>query len=548
LTDRGLLDSVTRLTVRAPLLLLAVACALAGCHASVRWDPPDAGGGGCTPSVTAGTPLRLLTRAEYARTVQDLLGTSLTPSNSFPPEALDRGLDNTAALNLATAEGVSRYLLAAEALSADALANHRARVVPCATADDACAARAIAGFGLRAYRRPLTDEERLDLLTLFAAARSATDFDTGLAWTLQSMLQAPQFLYRDEAPPASGTGASARLDAYQLATRLSYFLWATTPDDALLAAAGEGSLDTPQGLAAQTRRLLDDPRTQEGLLRYLSLWLSLGSVAGTEKSVAAYPGWSHELSAAWSTSLELYLRDVLAHEGTLRALLRTNALYTNGSMGMYGSAGPGQAFVRTEPAGTARRGLLAQPGFLAYRALPDGSSPVRRGAFVLAMACQPSPPPPSGLVITPPTASTTTTTRQRFEVHSTDPTCHGCHQYLDPPGFTFEHYDGLGQWRDTENGAPIDATGGLVTAAEPGLMAPVDGLDQLQEVLAGSAQVHDCLARGLYQFALGRELTPADSCTVAQVSERFRNSGGSFRALLEAVVETEAFQGNGVTP
>jgi hypothetical protein len=531
--------------VRPSAVLLAVAAGiLSSCQAGIRWDPADAGPAACTPAATPGTSLRLLTRAEYGRTVRDLLGTSLTPEADFPPEALSRGLDNTAALNQATAEGVSRYLLAAEALAADALANHRDRVLPCSTRDDACAARAISDFGLRAWRRPLRDEERLALTTLAGTTSAASGFDTGLAVALEAMLQAPQFLYRDEAPLAPLPVPVARLDGYQLATRLAYFLWGTTPDDELLTAAGQGVLDTPEGLAAQARRLLLDPRGHEGLLRSLSLLLNLDAVPQVEKSAAAYPGWSHALSGAWRTSLELYLRDVLAHEGTVRALLRTNLLYTDASMGAYGASPTASGFLRTVPAGTRRRGLLAQPGFLAQRAMPDMSSPVRRGVFVLTLACQPPPPPPAGLIITPPTHSTVETTRERFAAHSDNPACASCHRFIDPPGFAFEHYDGVGQWRDTENGHPIDATGGLVTARDEALLAPVDGLDALEEALAGSRQVHDCLARGVYQFALGRELTPADECTLAQVSERFWTSGGSFQGLLEAIVASPSFRGN----
>ena len=520
----------------SPALWLVLAV---GCRASVAWTPVDAGPAACAPSASPGTPLRLLTRSEYDRTVQDLLGTSLRPASDFPPEPLDRGLDNTAALLRPTAEGVSRYLLAAEALTAEALATRRDRLVPCSTQDEACAARVLGDFGLRAWRRPLSDEERLLLTTLAGAARAGTDFDTGLSVALQAMLQAPQFLFRDEAPVAPVPLPLARLGPYQLATRLSYFLWGTTPDDELLTAAGAGVLDAPEGVAAQADRLLADPRGQEGVVRFLSLLLSLDAVAQVEKDPSASPGWSHALSASWRASLELYLREVLAHQGTVRALLRTNVLFSDRVMG-----GSDAGFVRLEPPGTVRRGLLAQPGFLAQRALPDGSSPVRRGVFVLTLACQPPPPPPAGLALSPATPASSLTTRQRFEAHARDPACHACHQYIDPPGFAFEHYDGLGQWRDTENGQPIDATGGLVTAREAALTRPVDGLDELQEVLAGSRQVHDCLARGLYQFALGRELTPADECTVAQLSEAFWASGGSFPALARAIVAAQGFQEN----
>jgi hypothetical protein len=215
-------------------------------------------------------------------------------------------------------------------------------------------------------------------------------------------------------------------------------------------------------------------------------------------------------------------------------------------MSMYGPQAPSSAFVRNEMPGTVRRGLLAQPGFLAFKAMPDGSSPVRRGIFVLdQLLCQTPPPPPANANIVPPILSATLTTRQRFAAHTQSGTsCKGCHQFIDPIGFTFENYDGLGLWRDTENNQAIDASGGVVSSDDSTVLGDVVGIAQLSDKLAQSPRVHACVAKEFYRFALGRQLTQADTCTATQLSDRFFKSGGNFRELMLAIVESESFRSN----
>jgi len=526
------------------LLLVCGSLSLAGCKPVTA--PPstlDAGNGQCL-AVTLGTGLRLLTRAEYDNTVRDLLGDTSGPAVNFPREPLQAGLDNDAALLRVSDDGLSRYLDAAEALSVDAVKNRRGKLLPCATGDLTCGNAFIETFGLRAYRRPLERDERDDLQQLFSSALTASDFDTAVAWTTQSMLQAPQFLYREEGPKGTLPQALVTLSGYELASRLSYFVWATTPDDELLEAARSGALDEPEGLTTQAQRLLADPRALDGLLRVFSLWLYLDGVQTTQKNAAIYPLYSPALAQAWRTSLELFITDSLQRDGTLPGLLSSSALFTNDAMAFYGPPASSSEFIRTEVP-SQRHGLLTQPGFLAFKALPDSSSPVRRGVFVLNnLICQPPPPPPAGVPISPPKPSMSLTTRARFEDHIADPGCSACHAFIDPPGNTFEHYDGLGVWRDTENGQPIDATGGIVNANEASLVTAVDGVPALEGVLGGSRQVHDCVAKTFYQFALGRDLTQADTCTLTQVGDRFMGSGGNFKALMLAIIQADAFRAN----
>jgi hypothetical protein len=523
-----------------------LACKPAAPPATPPDAPPDTPApGACTPKVSLGTPLRLLARAEYDHTVRDLLGDTSRPARDFPREPLAHYLDNDWSLLQASPEHVARYLEAAEALSAAALAQRRDQLIPCRTGDVACGRQFIQRFGRLAFRRALTSDETAALTGFFSQALAASDFDTAAQLTLQVMLQSPQFLYRDEQALAVVPVPTVTLSGTELATRLSYFLWATTPDDALLTAAETGALDTPEGLKAQAQRMLDDPRAVDGMMRFFSLWLELGGVENTEKDLTVYPAFTRPLATAWRTSLELYVRDVLQREGTLPSLLSSPVLFTNDQMGMYGPAAPTAAFVRNEMPGTQRAGLLVQPAFLAFKALPDGSSPVRRGKFVLdQLLCEPPPPPPAGAAIAPPPPDPNGTTRERFANHSRDPQCFGCHQFLDPPGFTFEHYDGMGLWRDAENGKPINASGGIAASREGGLVGPAATVQELSARLAKSPRVHACVSREVYRFALGRQLTEADDCTAEQVATRFLESGGRFKDLFLAIVESEAFRTN----
>lgn len=499
----------------------------------------------CTPGLTMGTPLRLLTRAEYGATVRDLLGADTHLTVNFPREPLAHGLDNDATLNQVTGSHLAAYLDAAEFLAHDTLSLRRQRLFSCDASDADCGDRFIERFGLKAFRRPLTSEEKDQLSSLFSSVNATDGFDNAVETTLQALLQSPQFLYRDEQALAAVPIPAASLNGYELATRLSYFLWGTTPDDALLLAAANGELDTAEGLTAQAQRLLDAPQAIEGLMRFFSLWLYFDGVEITEKNMQVYPAYSPALAKAWRTSLQLFIEDVLTHEGTLPALLTSNVMYANDSMGMYGASASNSTFVRSEMPPRERTGLLTQPGFLAYKAMPDGSSPVRRGIFVLdKLLCQPPPPPPAGANITAPQPSMSRTTRERFAAHSQSDGCAGCHRLIDPVGFTFENYDGLGRWRDTENGSPIDASGGVLSSTDETVLGPVTGVAELSAKLASSPQVHRCLTKEFYRFALGRELTEADTCLVTQLGTQFFQSGGNFKQLLLAIVESPAFRQN----
>jgi hypothetical protein len=297
-------------------------------------------------------------------------------------------------------------------------------------------------------------------------------------------------------------------------------------------------------LEAQTRRLLGDARANRGRMRFFSLWLRTTDVSGLSKDPVNYPNFTPALAQAWQTSLDLFIKDTLAREGTLKGLLTSDRLFANQLMESYVSqSGLGAEFAPITMPEPQRLGLLTQPGFLARLSSPDQSSPIRRGIFVLEkLMCQPPPPPPPGIAITPPPPNTGTTTRARFAQHAADPNCAGCHRLIDPVGFGFENYDGLGSWRTTENGQPVDASGEIVSATDSTLVGTFTGVPQLARRLADSRQVHDCVASEWTRFAMGRDLAAGDACSLTQIQDSFSKSQGRFDDLLVAIVMSDTFR------
>ena len=489
-------------------------------------------------------PLRLLTRAEYDNTLHDLLGDDSNPSRDFPREPLAEGWDNDGNLNQVTDESIARYLEASEVVAAQTASQRPDWLYRCPTKNSACAAQFIATMGRRLYRRALADDETLALTTFFNTTEQNNDFDTAVEWTLQLMLQSPQFLYRvEEGADPKKNAWRTPLNGPQMASRLSYFLWASAPDDTLLDAAATGALADPEALKAQATRMLKDAKAARGKARFFDLWLRLGDIGGLEKSAAAYPAFTPALATAWRASLDLFINDVLENEDTLAALLTSNSMFVNDQMSMYGSTQTSSTFTKVSMPATQRNGLLTQPGFLARLSGPDQSSPIRRGIFVLdKLLCQVPPPPPANVDTTPPKVDLGGTTRQRFAQHSSNGSCAGCHTLIDPVGFGFEHYDGLGAWRDTDNGQPVDSTGGIAWASDETLVGPFNGVPELMGKLSRSKQVHDCFSKEWLRFAMGRGLGDGDACSVDSVQTQFMTSGGDFNQLLLAIVGSDTFR------
>lgn len=534
------------MNTRALLVTVVACCTGLGACKKVDPAPTDT-----TPKEEKGvcegpraTPLRLLTRKEYNNSVRDLLGDASSPANALPREPVALGFENNADVLQATTDAVARYLDVAELTAAAAVRDRKSRLVSCATQDLACGQRFVETYGRRLFRRTLEADEKAALNKLFGDALARDGFDVALEWTLAAMLQSPQFLYRTEVGQDPDTRkASMPLSSWDLASKLSYFVWASAPDDELLDAAERGDLLDSAKLEAQARRLLNDPKATDGVVYVLNQLFNTSDIGGLEKNATVYPAWNPGLAASVQKSFELYLAQIAGRDGTLPALLTSPTLFVDDKMSAYATTPGAPTFTMLTMPTQERVGVLTQPGFLARLAGPDQSSPIRRGIFVLErLMCQPPRPPPGGVAITAPPLRADMTTRERFAQHSADPSCAGCHRLIDSVGFGFEHYDGLGVRRDMDNGKPVDASGDIIGARDGSLLGPYTTVATLAGRLAGSRQVHDCMASHFVRFALGRADGPEDECSVKDAQAAFFASGGKFKDLELSIILSASFR------
>jgi hypothetical protein len=362
------------------------------------------------------------------------------------------------------------------------------------------------------------------------------------------MLQSPHFLYRVEfgmAEPTSGDVVA--LTSYEIASRLSYLLWNTMPDSTLFEAADADELRTPEQIEKQARRMLQTPRAREAVKNFHRQWLQLDDIepriSASGKNPEIYPDYYAGLPMLWQRETESFIDYAVFEQGANIETLFT-APYTmmNSELAdFYGVTGPtGLEFVRVDLDPTRYAGFLTHAGLLALLAKPDRSSPIHRGKFVREfLLCQPPPPPPD-VVPEPPTVDDTKTTREQFTQHSADALCKGCHQLMDPIGFGFEHFDGIGRYRETEwAGLEIDAHGELINTDVDG---PYNGVVELAARLASSEQVKECVATQWFRFAYGRGVTEADTCSMDGVQAAFAAADYDIKELIVALTLTDAFR------
>jgi hypothetical protein len=565
---------VTRLQqIRSCLATLTVGVAtlsVAGCYVGLSDGPTGGGSAGASgadgdggdgdadppatqclePKAAAGR-LRRLTRLEYNNTVRDLLGDTTAPANAFP---IDERLGHFDANRLAPVGtlGVEYYMDAALKLAATAVEQLDTLVDcdPAELGEIPCAEQFIARFGRRAFRRPIEADERAAYLQLFGS-QSADGFAAGIELVLATMLQSPHFLYRPElGAPLAGSTEVVALTGHEIATRLSYFLWTSTPDDALLDAAEQGELDELEGVVQRARSMLDDPRFEDAVSSFAHQWLGTEHVTSFGKDATLFPEFAG-LSASFHAETDTFVREAFRRaDGDLRGLLTATQTYGDEALAtFYGVAYPDGESGVTELAldPNERAGLLTHPGVLAVHARENQTSPILRGVFVRErLLCHSIPPPPPDVNDVPPDPDPDSTARERFEQHTADPTCAGCHNLLDPVGFGFENYDAVGRFRLQEANKPIDATGNVVGTRDAD--GPFDGAVELAHRLADSEEVRDCFASLYVEFALGRASQEADECSNAKVRTHFSATGGNLRELVIAVVASDAFRFQGVSP
>ncbi|MET0794743.1 MAG: DUF1592 domain-containing protein [Polyangiaceae bacterium] len=553
-------------------LLCAVGCSSGGVSGAPKSDAnpggsgagagAGSGGSGSSPGTTTQacptqalprTSLRRLTRFEYGNTLRDLLGADPSVANDLPADEVTNSFDNNAAVLTVSSLHAEKYVLISEAVAKSAVQTNLAALTACDSAakgEDACALQFARSFGRRAFRRPTTAEDERILLAAYAAGRTGGSYAEGIEVMIRAALQSADFLYRLELPVATETaGTLVPLSQFELATRLSYLVWGSSPDDALLDVAARGELANKDQLAAKARDMLKQPKARAAATNFVSQWTGVKRLDVTSKSATLFPLFTDGMRDAMARELPAFLDYVLwTGDRSLKTLLTSPVAFVSGPLAqVYSVASPassGTDPVRVDlPDTQGRAGILTQAGFLSAQAHPDQTSPVLRGKFVRTMLlCQDVPPPPPDVNISLPTIDQGATARDRFSAHLTaGASCNGCHHLMDPIGLSFENFDAMGQYRTTDNGRPIDVSGQVQGATDASLSGDFKGVRELADKLAASQQVRDCVATQWFRFASGRNESDGDACSLATLRNTFSSSDGDIVELMVGMTQTDAF-------
>jgi hypothetical protein len=514
----------------------------------------------CESSLEPGpAPLRRLTRVEYNNTVFQLFGDNSQPANAFPPDEEAGGFDNQASVLVVSPLLAENYLSAAENLAETHTPTLMQQLPHCQgdSVDEAtCASDAdafVRRFGKLVFRRPLTEAEVETYVDLFAQGTALDQVpyspDMGIQLVVAALLQSSHFLYRVEfgmPEPGGGEGDVVELTHYEIASRLSYLLWNNMPDAILFEAADAGLLRDPVEIEAQARRMLDTPRAREAVKNFHRQWLHLDEIEpvilASGKDLDIYPEFYEGLPFLWRSEAEAFIDHAVFEEHANVEFLFT-APYTmmNEELAeFYGIDGPtGVEFTRVDLDPGKYAGFFTQPGLMALFAKPDRSSPIHRGKFVReTILCQIPPPPPDNIP-EPPSVDESQTTREQFAEHAENPVCAGCHSLMDPIGFGFEHFDGIGRYRSTEWGLEVDAAGQLLGTDVDGAF---NGAVELAQLLASSEQVKACVVSQWFRYGYGRFETDEDDCSVDEIHAAFAASDYDIKELIIALTLTDAFR------
>jgi hypothetical protein len=477
--------------------------------------------------------VRRLSNAEYDGSVHALLGTSLTPGHDFAPDARQSGFTENEAQRVDTVRAL-QLSAAAEKLAVESRRSF-GLIAVCETPADpeACARSFIASFGARAYRRPLIEAEASGLLDVYRAGALDASHEDGIELVVRALLQSSGFLYVTElGDPFLSDGSTVRLTSDEIASSLAYLVTGGPPDRELTQAAAAGALDSPDARRSQLQRLRrEHPESREHLVRVLREWLQIDSIENTAKDIAFYPTyellWNHFIRESHAfIAAVLDQNDGATND--LNTLLSADWTVGNKTLAEFYEAqelGNGRLKL------TSRRGILNQGAFLSVQSHARSSAPVLRGAVIARrLACIPVPSPGTvGISPLPPPPDPKLTTRQRFDVHSTNPMCADCHASIDDFGNAFEQYDGMGQFRQTENSAEVDSK------TEVSVGADFDGSytdsNALAEALAKSPAVRECFARYLFRAASARSNESSGAADAASSEDGFI---GEWRALPDA--------------
>jgi hypothetical protein len=513
--------------------------AVGGVGGSAGGDPTK-----CVPGVPATSQLPRLTHSQYDNTIRDLVGLESNFSSSLAPDttgSVDQRLWDS---YKATAETVTTQIMGN--------ATAKGRAVPCTPSGDgaACAQELITTFGRHAFRRPLSADEIARFTAMYTnrATLTATGtFDEAASLIIKSFLISPSFLTRSELGGAADATGMIPLDGYQVASRLSYMLWGSMPDDALLDAAADSQLATPEQILAQAKRMLADPRARAKVGAFHEAYALMGD--GTRWSdishdTAVYPQFQDAMGPMMVEETRRFFDHVVFDlNGTFQDLILKPVGFVNASLApLYGlsAASYGADLVEANLDATQRAGVFTRLGFLTSYSLYNRTSPILRGAFLQKQVLCTTLGTPDPEALNTPLPTTGSTNRERVAAQTAGDTCNGCHlEVINPTGFALENYDAVGKWQTTEGGATIDTSADVLIDGQA--VAVTGGVDLMNKIAASQAAKH-CYAQHWVEFAYERVINPADACTVDTLSQSLTQGGYTVQNLIADLTQSQTFR------
>jgi hypothetical protein len=499
--------------------------------------------------------IRRLNKAEYRNTIRDLMGVDFKPAEDFPSDDVGYGFDNIGDVLTLSPLLMERYLAAAEQIVDIAFkdAQNRERLVqrpkfnpkdPKRPRKSAIIRQVIEKFAARAYRRPVTDDEVARIARFVELAETnGQRLDEGFQLAFRAILASPHFLFRVEMDRASTRphGVYA-ISEYELASRLSYFLWSSMPDEELFRLASSGSLRKDDTLEKQVRRMLADPKARALTDNFAGQWLQLRSLRTATPDPKLFPTFNDNLRRAMIEETERFFEAVVKEDRSILDFIDADFTFVNETLARhYKIEGvKGKEFQRVKLPDSKRGGILTHASILTVTSNPTRTSPVKRGKWILEniLNTPPPPPPPEVPELEENQAELKGSLRQRMEQHREKPICASCHQRMDPLGFAFENFDAIGGWRDRDGKFSIDPTGTLPNGQT------FNGPMELRRILKTTKQVdfRRCLTEKMLTYALGRGLEFYDRCAVDDISAAVAKNDHRFSSLVIAIVKSDPFQ------
>ena len=505
------------------------------------------------PKTAGRVTCRRLNRTEYRNTVRDLLGVDFNPVGDFPHDDVGYGFDNIGDVLTMSPLLLEKYVAAARKIADQALSGKdkdklifiakpgggeaAAGAKPKTNRD--IAREVLTKLAFRAFRRPPQGDEIERLLKLYDAGEKLEggDFEKAMKLPIRGLLISPYFLFRVEVEQGADTYA---LGAYEVANRMSYFLWSSMPDDELFDIAKSGKLLDPKVLDAQTRRMIEDPKSISMAENFAPQWLQIRRLEDMRFDSAKFPGMDTQLKKDMIQEAVLFFHEVMTQDFTILVFVDVNFTFLNDRLARhYGLPGPGgSGFQKVKLTDPRRGGVLTMGAVLAATSDPDRTSLVKRGKWVLEtiMASPPPPPIPDAANLKDDPEAVKLPLRQRMEKHRSDPNCASCHKRMDPIGFALENYDAIGVWRDQDQGKPID------TAADFPDGSKVNGVLELKKMLWNKkGEFVEGFTEKMLTFALGRGVEYYDGAVVKTIADACAKNDYSMTTLMVEIVKSYPF-------